>query len=153
MVLSLYEAVLYTDDVPTSAGFYERVIGLRAVGENSSLMAVLRPGDPADTLAAPVLLIFNRTEASQPGREVPSHGALGVGHVAFRISTGEYDNWKQRLAIHAVPIEQEVRWSTGARSIYFRDPAQNSVELVEGDIWPREGQKQQRPGSKPRAAL
>lgn len=132
MNLSLYEAVLYTDDVPATAAFYEHTLGLRVVKEPTTLMAVLRPsGDPG-----PVILIFNRTEAAQPGREVPSHGAHGAGHLALRMTSGEYEAWKSRLASKNIATEREVRWETGARSLYFRDPAGNSVELVENEIWP-----------------
>lgn len=45
-----------------------------------------------------------------------------------------------RLAEHGVAIEQEATWPEGhfrpGRSIYFRDPAGNSVEVMDADIWP-----------------
>ncbi len=90
-----------------------------------------------------VLLIFNPDESRKPGRAVPSHGpgdhpgAFGSGHVAFRVRSGGHDAWLDHLARHAVCIEQEVTWDSGARSISIPDPAGNSVELVEGEIWPR----------------
>ena len=31
--------------------------------------------------------------------------------------------------------EREISWPLGGRSVYFRDPAGNSVEYVEGQIW------------------
>jgi catechol 2,3-dioxygenase-like lactoylglutathione lyase family enzyme len=34
-----------------------------------------------------------------------------------------------------VEIEREITWPLGGRSVYFRDPAGNSVEFVEGEIW------------------
>ena len=36
---------------------------------------------------------------------------------------------------NGVEIEKDLRRDQG-RSLYFRDPAGNSVELVDGDIWP-----------------
>ncbi len=80
-----------------------------------------------------VLLVFAPQLSSQPGRAVPSHGATGAGHVAF--SVDGLDSWRERLAASGVEVEREVEWN-GGRSIYVRDPAGNSVELVEGDIWP-----------------
>jgi catechol 2,3-dioxygenase-like lactoylglutathione lyase family enzyme len=58
-------------------------------------------------------------------------------HVAFSVGEGELDAWRDRLAAHGVELEQDQDWQRGgARSLYVRDPAGNSVELVEGDLWP-----------------
>ena len=32
-------------------------------------------------------------------------------------------------------IEADFRWPNGARSLYFRDPAGNSVEIVDPGLW------------------
>jgi catechol 2,3-dioxygenase-like lactoylglutathione lyase family enzyme len=34
-----------------------------------------------------------------------------------------------------VDIEAEVVWPTGGRSLYFRDPAGNSIELITRGSW------------------
>jgi catechol 2,3-dioxygenase-like lactoylglutathione lyase family enzyme len=65
---------------------------------------------------------------------VASHGATGAGHVAFSVES--LDGWRERFAEHGVEVEQEKEWPRDGRSIYVRDPAGNSVELVEGDLWP-----------------
>jgi catechol 2,3-dioxygenase-like lactoylglutathione lyase family enzyme len=135
MIKGVYEAVLYTDDVSEAAAFYSNVVGLRPAAPVSSLMAAFRTGESDEIPPSGLLLVFNRREAAVPGREVPSHGTIGAGHVALRIAADRYEWWKDRLARHGVPIEQEAEWKTGARSIYFRDPAGNSVELVAGEIW------------------
>jgi len=57
-------------------------------------------------------------------------------HVAFSVGPGSLDDWAKRLVAHGVEIEQVVVWDGGGCSLYFRDPAGNSVELVDGDIWP-----------------
>jgi catechol 2,3-dioxygenase-like lactoylglutathione lyase family enzyme len=36
---------------------------------------------------------------------------------------------------HGVEIEAEVTWPSGGQSIYFRDPAGNSVELATPQTW------------------
>jgi catechol 2,3-dioxygenase-like lactoylglutathione lyase family enzyme len=130
MIRRIYETIVYGDNIASLAAFYADVLGLRYVKPLSTLAAVFRLPDGG------ILLIFNAAEAAKPGREVPSHGAAGPGHVAFSIDKDEYDTWKSRLAAAGVPIEREITWGTGARSIYVRDPANNSVELVEGEIWP-----------------
>lgn len=125
----VYETVLYARNLAEAGRFYAGVLGLRAVRENVELLDAFRLPDGG------VLLLFNPDESSKPGREVPSHGGVGSGHVAFRMENGAYSAWLNRLRGAAVAIEQEVTWPTGARSIYVRDPAGNSVELVEGEIW------------------
>ena len=84
-----------------------------------------------------MLLLFDPTESSRPGRVVPSHGPSGAIHVAFSVGEGELEAWRERLAERGVELEQDHDWHRGgARSLYVRDPAGNSVELVEGDLWP-----------------
>jgi catechol 2,3-dioxygenase-like lactoylglutathione lyase family enzyme len=47
-----------------------------------------------------------------------------------------YERWKQRLADHDVRIDHEASWPGGARSVYFRDPANNLLEIADRDLWP-----------------
>jgi catechol 2,3-dioxygenase-like lactoylglutathione lyase family enzyme len=120
----LYESVVYASDLDAARAFYRDVLGLREVEE-----AVFRLEDER------VLLLFDPARSSQPGRIVPSHGPAGPIHVAF--SVDDLDAWRERLAEHGVELEHEHEWARGgARSLYVRDPAGNSVELVEGDLWP-----------------
>ena len=85
---------------------------------------------------AQVLLVFRASRTRVPDAQVPAHGAEGAGHVAFSIEPGAYEPWKQRLEAEGFAIEREIRWPEGGRSLYVRDPAGNSVELVEGKVWP-----------------
>jgi catechol-2,3-dioxygenase len=55
--------------------------------------------------------------------------------MAFAVSGTELDGWRAHLADCQVPIEIEVEWPEGGRSIYFRDPAGNSVELAPPTMW------------------
>lgn len=126
----VYETVLYADDVAATARFYEAMLGLRVVAGPDELMAALRIEDGG------VLLIFDPRRASKPGRAVP-HGASGAGHVAFSVLDGELDAAAAGLRAHGVELERETEWPQGGRSVYFRDPAGNSLELVEGEVWPR----------------
>ena len=121
---AVYETVVYATDLEAATIFYRDVLGLREVDDGA-----FRLDDGG------MLLLFDPARSSQPGRPVPSHGASGAGHVAFSVQ--ELDAWREQLRAHGVELEQEKEWPRGGRSLYVRDPAGNSVELVEGDLWPR----------------
>ena len=120
------ETVVDVHDLEAATAFYRDVLGLREVDDGA-----LRLDDGG------MLLIFDPERSSQPGRPVPSHGPSGGSvHVAFAVD--ELEPWRERLAAAGVELEQEHEWARGgSRSLYVRDPAGNSVELVEGDLWRR----------------
>tara|TARA_R110000782_G_scaffold73091_2_gene146108 strand:- start:25734 stop:26174 length:441 start_codon:yes stop_codon:yes gene_type:complete len=132
---AVLETVLYAEDLAAARGFYAGVLGLEAVDEMDELSLVLRIG------SGQVVLIFDPRRSDAPGRSVPSHGHRnGCGHIALRIRPADLDAWGRRLTDHGVPIERTVDWSGGrGRSLYVRDPAGNSVELIDADIWPPGG--------------
>ncbi len=66
---------------------------------------------------------------------MPPHGARGEGHVCFRASAAEIEAWRAHLEKEGVAIEADFEWPGGGRSIYFRDPAGNSLEFAEPRIW------------------
>jgi catechol-2,3-dioxygenase len=82
-----------------------------------------------------MLLIFNPETTSRPSGDIPTHGASGPGHVAFAIEEADLPDWKAHLRQHSIDIETEITWPSGGHSIYFRDPAGNSVELVTPKTW------------------
>jgi catechol 2,3-dioxygenase-like lactoylglutathione lyase family enzyme len=128
-ITRIYETILYGDDPPALAAFYRDVLGLRVVEEWSELGAALRTPDGA------MLLLFNPVLAAREGRPVPSHGATGPGHIAFTVPAGQLAAWRDELPGRGVEIEREVEWGERARSLYIRDPAGNSVELTEDELW------------------
>jgi catechol 2,3-dioxygenase-like lactoylglutathione lyase family enzyme len=125
----VYETVLYADDVAAAARFYAEVVGLRAIDPPDEQSAAFRLADDG------LLLIFSPQRTSAAGRFVPAHGTSGPGHVAFRLANGDLDRLAAHLGSAGVEIEREITWPLGGRSIYVRDPAGNSVEFVEGEIW------------------
>ncbi|MDP1660793.1 MAG: VOC family protein [Phycisphaerales bacterium] len=130
-VRQVFETVLYAADVPAAAAFYAGVLGLRPlrpVGAGAQ-SAVFRLGPEC------MLLLFDPAWSERTGRGAPHHGTRGQGHVALRIAEADYDAWRGWLVAKGVEIEREVTWEPGGRSIYFRDPAGNSVELAAGDVW------------------
>lgn len=123
----VHETVLYTDDVPALVAFYTDVVGLTAIEPPDANSAAFKFED------GNVLLLFDPRYTAAPGRFVPEHGTTGAGHVAFRVD--DLDAFAHGLRQHDVEIEREISWPLGGRSVYFRDPAGNSVEYVAGEIW------------------
>jgi len=129
-IRGIHEAVLYAPDLDAAERFYAGVLALPRIGEPSHLMRTFRVAPEQ------VLLVFDPARSEPPGREVPSHGARGPGHIALLVGAGELDAWRARLVAAGIPIEREITWERlHGRSIYVRDPAGNAVELTEGDIW------------------
>lgn len=123
----IFETVIYADDLAAARQFYTEVLGLELYSAFDVALSFRCEGG--------VLLIFDPAKAELPGRDVPSHGGHGPGHIAFSAAAAELDAWRAQLAAHGVPIEMEVNWPAGGTSIYFRDPAGNSVELAPPTLW------------------
>ena len=126
----MLETVLYYEPPAQREmeSFYSEVLGLRAVTRWDDGTAYrVGPG---------MLLLFDIEKLGERAEPYSRHGAKGSGHACLEASPGEYDGWKERLAAHGVTIDHEARWPGGARSIYFRDPAGNLLEIADRDIWP-----------------
>ena len=123
----IFETVLYADDLTAAEEFYRDALGLEVL-DRSELMVIFRCG-------IGVLLIFDPQQSGVAGRNVPSHGATGPGHLAFAAREDDLHAWRDQLAENGVEIESEVEWGHGGRSIYFRDPAGNSIELAPPTLW------------------
>ena len=126
--LEILETCLYLPDLVAAEQFYVDVLGLEVYSRNEGRSVFFRCGDR-------MLLLFNPQRTRVKDSSVPSHGPDGPGHAAFAVPDNEIDSWRERLARHAVPIEQEVSWPRGGRSLYFRDPAGNSLEIVSPKLW------------------
>lgn len=119
---AVIETAIYVNDLDQAETFYRDVLGLPVLGKESSRHVFFRVG------TSNVLLAF-LAEATLKGDQLPAHGAKGPGHFAMGIDADELDAWRQRLQARGVGIEKEVTWPRGGKSIYFRDPAGNSLEL------------------------
>jgi catechol 2,3-dioxygenase-like lactoylglutathione lyase family enzyme len=122
------ETSAYVDDLDRAERFYRDVLGLSVMGREQGRHVFFRVGD------ADVLLLFFADETLK-GLHLPAHGARGPGHFALGIDADALDDWRRRLSDHEVTIEQEVAWPRGGHSLYFRDPAGNSVELITPGLW------------------
>ena len=129
----ILETALYVDDLDAAQDFYHEVLALEVISRDRDRHVFFRCG-------AGVLLIFNpAVTANEPatvsGASVPPHGSTGAGHMAFRVREDELPAWRARLERASVKIESEIAWPRGGRSIYFRDPAGNSIELASPKLW------------------
>ncbi len=127
----ILETALYADDLNAAAWFYHDLLGLKEVlrAENRHIFYKCGSG---------MLLIFNAEQTrtvSDKGIAVPPHGAVGEGHICFRASDEELNNWVDLFEENNISIEMDFHWPNGARSIYVRDPAGNSVEFAEPRLW------------------
>lgn len=126
------ETILYAEDLEAARDFYRDVLGLDIQSQKLPRQVFFRCGTQ-------MLLIFNPLVTRKPPGEddlpIPTHGSQGPGHVCFSASAGEIEVWRDRLAEAGVAIESDFEWPQGGRSIYFRDPAGNSIEFAEPRIW------------------
>lgn len=129
LIDQVLETCLYVDDIERAEQFYQEIFELETYSKEKGrhLFFKLANGN--------MLLLFNPAETREGGT-VPAHGAIGGGHVAFIMHHDEIETWKSRLRRHRIEIEKEFTWPTGGRSLYFRDPFDNSLELATADIWP-----------------
>lgn len=123
----ILEACVYAPDLDAAEAFYTRVLGLEVITRVDDRHVFFRCG-------ARVFLVFN-PERTREGGMIPGHGADGPGHVCFAMRESEVDAWRAHLEREGVEIETDFVWPKGGRSLYFRDPAGNSLELGTPRIW------------------
>ena len=132
----ILEAALYARDLDAAEEFYGGLLGLEKLIRVGARHVFFR-------LGSGVLLIFNPDETqkppSNPQLPVPPHGARGPGHVCLAADGAELPQWRGHLERNGIAIEADFAWPNGARSIYFRDPADNSVEIAEPKLWFAQG--------------
>lgn len=125
----ILETCLYAADLEAAKDFYTQVLGLKLHAEEPGHHVFFRCGRS-------MLLVFDPRETTRiHSSGPPSHGAAGAGHVAWSVTEEELGVWRQRLRDNTVAIEQEITWPHGGHSIYFRDPAGNSLELATPELW------------------
>jgi catechol 2,3-dioxygenase-like lactoylglutathione lyase family enzyme len=123
----IHEAALYADDLDVAVEFWTR-LGLPLHSRAEGRHAFFRAGRD-------MLLVFDPA-ATLESEGVPPHGSRGPGHVALDVpDLGALEAWRDRLAEAGVEVEHEAEWRSGGRSLYFRDPAGNSVELITRGSW------------------
>nr|WP_253913297.1 VOC family protein [Pseudoruegeria sp. HB172150] len=126
------EASVYVDDLDAAAGFYGDLLGLEEILRVPGRHVFFRCGTT-------VLLCFiaeaTRQQTANARLPVPPHGSEGPGHVCFAVKRAALDGWRARVEAAGLTVEADFEWPNGARSIYLRDPAGNSVEFAEPGLW------------------
>jgi catechol 2,3-dioxygenase-like lactoylglutathione lyase family enzyme len=130
--LGVLETVLYVDDLHRAEVFYSTVLDVELDSKADGRHLFFKCGQA-------MLLIFNPDVTSVKTGPVPPHGATGPGHVAFSVHATDLDGWIEQIESRGVEVEACIDWPAGGRSIYFRDPAGNSLELTTPQIWGFEG--------------
>lgn len=129
---AILETALYASDLDAAQGFYSGILGLETIQRVGDRHVFFRVGPG-------VLLVFNPAETRHPPRNprlpVPPHGATGPGHMCFAMPRAEIDAMRARLKAAGVETEAAFDWPNGAHSLYVRDPAGNSVEFAEPQLW------------------
>lgn len=126
------ESCLCVTDLQASEAFYTHVLGLSLHARQEGRHVFLRCGQR-------MVLLFDAEASSQTGThgglDVPPHGTTGAGHLCFAMREDDLPAWKEHLERHGVAIEKDLAWPGGGRSLYFRDPSGNSLELATPRIW------------------
>ncbi len=121
------ETAVYAADLDAAEWFYGTVLGLERIGRAEGRHVFFRCGTG-------VFLVFNPARTLEPGT-LPPHGTSGPAHAAFAVRDDDLPAWRRRLERYGIPIEREIAWPRGGRSLYVRDPAGNSIELASPVIW------------------
>lgn len=127
------ESALYTRDLEAAETFYHGILGLPVVARVMGRHVFFAVGPS-------MLLLFNPEATAIPTPPnstlpVPVHGAKGAGHYCFAVLQAEMEALRTHLQDCNVAIEADFTWPNGARSIYVRDPAGNSIEFAEPRLW------------------
>ena len=128
------ETCVYSSDLESMKKFYVGILGLSVIQEEEDKLIFLKAGKS-------VLLIFDPLRTSLNNDKLPTHGAMTPPssiHFAMEIEEQEYQPCKELLARNDIVIEKEVKWNSNTKSLYFRDPSGNLVELITRGGWPVE---------------
>jgi catechol 2,3-dioxygenase-like lactoylglutathione lyase family enzyme len=131
-VHGILETAIHVSDVAASVRFYQDLFGFETLDLTDQFCAF-------NVAGRGVLLVFQKgtTQAAKilAGGLIPPHDGDSPTHFAFSITAEDLPAWEQRLAAAGIAIEGRMTWSRGGRSLYFRDPDQNLLELATPGVW------------------
>lgn len=119
-MLGIRHVALRVRDLRRSTEFYTRLLGFKVEWQPDEDNVYLTSG--TDNLAL-------HRDAAAPGSPV---GAIGLDHFGFVVAEpDEVDRWAGVLEGQGVELVQKPKTHRdGARSIYFRDPDGNLIQLL-----------------------
>lgn len=124
------ETVLYHEPAERAAieHFYGELLGLPAVAGWEDGIAFRIGGG--------VLLLFDRVRLGLRAGPIADHGTSGAGHACLQTrNADDLERWRALLEAAGVEILHDHAWGD-RRSLYFKDPAANLLEIADGDLWP-----------------
>ncbi|MDX1945275.1 MAG: VOC family protein [Pirellulaceae bacterium] len=130
-IVHVLESCLCVTDLAAAERFYGEVLGLTFYSRQPGRHVFFRCGDR-------MVLLFDAAQSSLPSHgdlQIPPHGTTGAGHLCFAMPDASLDVWAGHLTDRGVAIERLIQWPGGGRSLYFRDPSGNSLELATPRIW------------------
>lgn len=132
-ISGITETSIYAENLDEAREFYKMLPGLELIAEEQGRHLFFKCGSR-------MLLIFNPKHTSieqtdVDGQMVPLHGSRGATHIAFSIQNEDLEKWRDFFKKNSIPIESEITWPNGITSLYFRDPAGNSLEVVSPELW------------------
>ena len=126
------ETSLYVDDLDRASRFYEETFGLTRIEGDDRLRASSVGGRS-------VLLLLKRGASNRvtqlPEGRLGPHDGSGPLHLAFSVSAEDLPAWERLIDEREIANETRMQWTRGARSIYFRDPDNHSVEVATPGVW------------------
>jgi catechol 2,3-dioxygenase-like lactoylglutathione lyase family enzyme len=126
------EIVLRVRDVGAMIGFYQKALGLDLLKRFGDDIAFLRVADGYGGHTQ-IIGFFRRDLPSNFKRRVwNGHDSdrTTLHHFALEIPREDYDRALAHLAELGIETDTAIHAWIGWRSIYFRDPEENTVELV-----------------------
>lgn len=126
--LAIIETSLYVDNLQAAKNFYQDVVLLELHSEREQRHVFFRCGSG-------MLLLFDAERTNDEHSSLPRHGTRSNSHIAFSVIEEELEEWRAHLARKGISIEREHQWPSGGRSIYFRDPSGNSLEITTPKTW------------------
>lgn len=118
------EASIYVSDLDEAQDWYETVLGLDTVQEGEGYR-FLTTGEEDYRQR---IILFDPAH-TRDGEVPPSHGTYHRTHLAFAVDHDTLPAWQDRFDELDVEVEKELAWPGGERSLYVRDPDENSIEL------------------------
>lgn len=132
-IKGIIETCLYARNLDEAEHFYNKLPGLEGMTKEDGRHLFYRCGKSMLLIFNPDHTINNQTDVD--GQLIPLHGCEGAGHVAFSIEQDDIEEWRAFFDQENIDVESKVKWPNGSVSLYFRDPAGNSLELVSPEVW------------------
>lgn len=125
-IRGLGEVAFRVEDLDRMTAFYESVVGLEVMNRDAhGVFFRIADGFGGHTQ---VLALFDRTGSS--GYRGLNTEQTTVDHIAFEITLDDLASERSRLESLGIQIETAQHAWVHWRSLYFRDPESNQIELV-----------------------